>query len=61
MNLLLDSDLEFDEEDTTITDDQKFKRRSLLKMSKINQKLDETAAGLEPCLKQLAMRLFKRS
>ncbi len=61
MNLLLDSDLEFDEEDTTIPDDQKFKRRALLKMSKINQKLDETAAGLEPCLKQLATKLFKRS
>jgi len=61
MNLMLDSDLEFDEEDTSIPDDQKFKRRSLLKASRIHKKLDDTAIGLEPWLPQLVKKLFKRS
>jgi len=62
MTILPDSDLEFDQEDTSITDTQKFKRGALLKASRIHKKLDDTAIGLEPWpLKQLVTRLFKRS
>ena len=61
MNLLLDSDLEFDEEDTSITKTQRFKRSALLKASRIHTKLDQTATGLEPWTLKLARRLFKRA
>jgi len=57
MNRLMDSDLEFDEEDTSITDTQKIYRGDILESRGLKRDFAQLKKEMKGCLSRTTLRL----